>query len=365
MKRLFFFLATIGFSVGLSADVLKLKSDAPKHHVVVKGDTLWDISEKFLKSPWRWPEIWGLNTQIVDPHWIYPGDVISLIYVDGKPRLILGSGSGKKQLKMVPHGRILNKRRPIPTLPLADIESYLTESRIVATSKLNNLPLIVGSERSTLFYKVGDIIYVNQELPVGELYGFYRRGRIFSSADDQSPLGHEMELTGTGRVTVSANISRLELLSTKTAVKNGQEIMALSDVDNLPAYFSPRPAADDVMSTIIASAERFHNIGKHSVVIMTGGTEQGIEPGNVFSVYRPGVVQLIDSNDQVRGPLELRRYDHIKAYFVDPSQLKLPDIYRGKLMVFRAFDKVSYALVTELASPMREGDQLINPSLLR
>jgi hypothetical protein len=326
---------------------------------VVKGDTLWDISAKFLKSPWRWPEIWGYNSQIADPHWIYPGDVISLIYVDGKPKLIIEKK--KRQFKMAPHGRLVNKSQPIPTLPLADIRQYLTDSQIVATEQLDKLPLVVGSERATMFYKVGDIIYANQQLPVGGQYGIYSRDRRFSLPDSAELLGHELELTGVARVTVSAAISRLELLSTNAAVKKGQLIMELSENDTLPAYFLPQPAAKNVTSTILASGDRFREIGKYSVVIITGGTEQGIQEGSVFSVYHPGTVQIIDAKNQVRGPLELRRYDHIKAYFVDQEQVQLPEIYRGRLMVFRTFDKVSYALVTELASPMRQGDELISP----
>ncbi|NRA54451.1 MAG: LysM peptidoglycan-binding domain-containing protein [Gammaproteobacteria bacterium] len=365
MKRLFLVLTVIGFAFGVSADVLKIKSDSPSRYVVVKGDTLWDISAQFLKSPWRWPEIWGYNKQINDPHWIYPGDVISLVYVNGVPRLVLANGSGKKQLKMVPHGRIIDQRQPIPTLSLADIGHYLTDNKIVSDRQIEDLPLIVGSERSTLFYKVGDIVYVNQELPVDGLYGFYNKGRRFSSVADDDFLGNEIELSGVARVTVSAAISRLELLSTARAVKNGQMVMALADTDSLPAYFTPRPAAIDVMSTVVASAQHFRDIGKNSVVIIEGGSNQGIKQGSVFSVYRPGTIQLIDGDNRVRGPLELRRYDHIKAYFVKQNQLKLPDVYRGKLMVFQTFEKVSYALVIELASPIRIGDELINPLAAR
>lgn len=137
--------------------------------------------------------------------------------------------------------------------------------------------------------------------------------------------------------------------------------MELSANDTLPVYFLPTPAANNVLSTIIDSGGRYREMGKNTVVIIAGGSEQGIVEGSVFSVYRPGSVQVIDENNRVRGPLELRRYDRIKGYFVGQDELQLPDVYRGKLMVFRSFNKLSYALITDLASPIHRGDELINP----
>lgn len=359
MLRPLFVLAFSLLAFFATADVLKLKANSPTTYVVVKGDTLWDISAKFLKSPWRWPEIWGINSQIADPHWIYPGDIISLVYVDGKPRLVVKKH--KQQMKMSPHGRIKSKNEPIPTLALSDISQYLTHHQIVSDSQLEGLPVLVGSEREGLFYQVRDIIYVNQKLPVGGQYGIYDHSRSFNAPKSGEFLGHELKLTAIARVTVSAKISRLELLSVESEVEKGQMIMELADNDTLPAYFLPQAAPKNVLSTIIDSDRRYREIGKNEVVIINGGSEQGIGEGSVFSIYRPGSIQVIDENDQVRGPLELRRIDKIKAYFVGEDELQLPDVYRGNLMVFKSFNNLSYALVTELARPVRNGDELINP----
>ena len=359
MKRPIFIIFFSLLAFFATADQLKIKANSPTDYVVVKGDTLWDISAKFLKSPWRWPEIWGYNNQIADPHWIYPGDIISLIYVDGKPKLVIKKA--KQQLRMSPHGRLANKRQPIPTVALSDISQYLTHQQVVSSSQLKALPLVVGSERNTLFYKVGDIIYTNKELPVGSQFGIYHHERSFNSKVNRELLGHELELTAIARVTKSAKISRLELLSVNNRVSDGQVVMELANNDTLPVYFLPKPAPEQLMATVLASGNRYRDIGKNNVVIIDAGTEQGINEGSVFSVYRPGVIQVIDQDNRVRNPFSLRRYDKIKSYFVGNNSLELPDVYRGKLMVFRSFDKVSYAIITELARPIRVDDELINP----
>ncbi len=363
MQRLILLLVLSFLALTATADVLKIKKNSPTNYVVVKGDTLWDISAKFLTSPWRWPEIWGYNSQIADPHWIYPGDIISLIYVDGKPRLTISNRNTKlkKQLKMSPHGRIENKRQPIPTLPLSDISNYLTHQQIVTNEQLEGLSLVIGSERETLFYKLNDIIYVNQKLPVGGQYGIYRHDRSFRSPATNDFLGHELELTGVARVVKSAKISRLKILSINSEVKSGQMVMMLADNDTLPAFFMPQAAPSEILSTIVASGNHYQDVGKNNVVIIDGGSEQGITAGHVFSVFRPGSVQVIDENNQVRAPQTMRKYDKLKSYFVSRDELELPDVYRGKLMVFRVFNKVSYALVTELDRPVHIGDELINP----
>lgn len=359
MLRLVVLLVVSFLAFTAKADVLQVKKNSPTNYVVVKGDTLWDISAKFLKSPWRWPEIWGYNSQIADPHWIYPGDLISLIYVDGKPRLTINRR--KQQLKMSPHGRIENKLQPIPTLPLSEISNYLTHQQIVTNDQLGELALVIGSERDTLFYKLNDIIYVNRELPVGGQYGIYRHDRSFRSPKNNDFLGHELELTGVARVVKSAKVSRLELLSINSEIKSGQIVMMLADNDTLPAFFTPQAAPSEIMSTIVATGNHYQNVGKNNVVVIDGGSDQGIAAGQVFSIYRAGSVQVIDENNHVRSPQTMRAYDKLKSYFVSRHELELPDVYRGKLMVFRSFNKVSYALITELDRPVHIGHELINP----
>ncbi len=339
------------------ADVLKLKKDSPQTYVVVKGDTLWDISAKYLNSPWRWPELWGYNKQIADPHWIYPGDKISLIYVNGKPKLVVNKS--KPKLTMSRHGRKSSKIKPIPTLALEDIEQFLTHSQVATAAQLENAPVLVGSERDTLFYKKHDIIFANKSLIAGKKYGIYRKGRSFVSPASQTHLGTELELVGRAVVTVNAAISRLEILEVESEINNGQLLMPL--LDTLPAYFMPKAAAKDIKSSVIATATYFKETGKNNVVIIDGGKAQNIDVGSVFSIYQPGKIQFVDSDGTVRDPMSYRSYDNVRAYFIDDESQRLPNVYRGELMVFRSFENLSYALVTNIIRPVRNGDDLINP----
>lgn len=342
----------------VNADELKVKSDSPKRYVVVKGDTLWDISSKFLSTPWRWPELWGMNKQISDPHWIYPGDVLNLIMVDGKPRIVIERS--KPALKMTRHGRKSRKVNPIPTIPLSDVEQHLTEHQIVTLGEYDNLPVLVGSERDTVFYKQTDIVFVNKKLVTGAKYGIYSRGRIFSSPKTNQTLGLELNLIAKGEATQSADISQLRLDDIKSQVKTGAVIMPLP-ADDLPAYFLPEAASSDVASEIIGSAKMYRESGLNDVVVIDGGSEQGIKQGHVFSVFQPGKIQFVDSEGEVRDPINFRSYDRIKAYFVDEETQKLPNVYRGKIMVFRSFSNLSYALIIDIKRPVRLGDELINP----
>lgn len=355
-----FFLLSI-FSLFFStayADELKIKSDSPKSYVVVKGDTLWDVSSKYLNSPWRWPELWGRNKQIADPHWIYPGDVLTLIMVGGNPKLLIKSQ--KPKFIMTRHGRKSRKIIPIPTISLVDIQQHLTEQQIVTLDKYGDLPVLVGSERDTLFYKATDVVFINKLLVHGKKYGIYSKGRVFSSPQTNQTLGLELKLVAEGKVIESASISQLTLTNVKAEVSNGNVLMPLREGD-LPAYFLPKAAPKNVISSIIGSSKLYRESGKHDVVIIDGGMQQGIVQGSVFSAYKPGKIQFVDSSGEVRDPDNYRSYDRIKAYFVDDITQKLPDVYRGKVMVFRSFENLSYALVIDTKRPVRLGDELINP----
>jgi len=339
------------------ADVLKLKQSSPQTYVVVKGDTLWDISAKYLKSPWRWPELWGFNGQISDPHWIYPGDKISLIYVDGKPQLVINKS--KPKLTMSRHGRKISKSKPIPTVALADIERFLTHSLVVNEMTLQDAAVLVGSERDTLFYKNKDVIFANQALNVGQKYGIYRSGRNFTSPATQHHLGTELELVGRATAIVSAKISSLRIDSVESEIKNGQLLLPI--IEEFPTFFMPLAVAENIKSSVIASASRYLESGKNNVVIIDGGTAQNISAGHVFSVYQPGKIQFVDQAGNVRTPDMYRAYDEVKAYFIDDETERLPNVYRGDLMVFKSFENISYALITNVVRPVRTGDDLINP----
>ncbi len=358
MSRLLSLILLSLLAMPSGADVLQLKADSPKDYVVVKGDTLWDISAKFLTSPWRWPELWQVNQQISDPHWIYPGDKISLIYINGKPQLVVNRA--KPQLVMTRHGRKVRRAPPIPTIELSKIRHYLTQQQIISATKLSELPLLIGSENDSLFYKNNDIIFVNSSLPVGAQVGIYRRGKQYRSPISDQPLGLEMVLVAKAHVTVDADTSRLKLREVLEQVNNGHFVMALPQ-QPFPEVFMLQAAAVDIKSVVIDSAKYFRESGINDVVIIDGGHKQGIKQGHVFAIYQPGKVQYINSEGMVKDPLTYRTIDKVKSYFVSAYDQKLPNVYRGRLMVFKSFEYLSYALITDVSKPIRSGDELIKP----
>jgi len=284
--------------------------------------------------------------------------VLTLIMVDGKPKLVIKRV--KPKLSMTRHGRKSRKIDPIPTIALADIEQHLTNQQVVTLDEYDDLPVLVGSERDTLFYKNTDVVFINQKLVKGKKYGIYSKGRAFSSPKTNQMLGLELKLVAQGRVLESASISQLTLTNVKSEVKNGQVLMPLREGD-LPVNFLPKAAPKNVVSSIIGSSTLYRESGKHSVVIIDGGSQQGIMQGSVFSAYKPGKIQFVDSSGVVRDPDNYRSFDRLKAYFVDDETQKLPDVYRGRVMVFRSFENLSYALILDIKRPIRLGDELINP----
>lgn len=171
---LLFFVVINSLFYPLMADVLRLKSEHPDYYVVKKGDTLWDISAYFVNDPWHWPELWGDNTHIANPHLIYPGDKLTLSVVDGKPRLVV-----KPYFKKHPQGRIVPKNDAIPTVDLSLIRPYLIHNKIVDADWLAKQPIVLGGESASRHHVTDNIIYIKGPLSVGGKIGLYEEGRLF------------------------------------------------------------------------------------------------------------------------------------------------------------------------------------------
>ena len=348
------------WSVVAWADVLTLKESHPQTYVVKKGDTLWDISALFLKSPWRWPELWQINPQIADPHWIYPGDTLSLIFIDGQPRLVIGQRA-KQQLKASPRGRKTLKNGPIPTIPLSAISQYLSHRKVLLADELDGTPMITGGERKAIFYAKRDVVFVNAELPKGALYGVYRDGRQLVDPNTGEFLGQEIELVAAGRIIDSDAISRLALVSSEMEVRPGYRLLLLDTDDHLPAYFMPQAAPAPTLGQIIALDGDVREVGRNAVVVLNIGAEQGAAPGQVLSAYHPGAVMVSSAQGIPKYPEDLGAYDNLMSYFVAENSIVQPDVFRGNVMIFNVFDKVSYAIISELARPVRVEDIVSNP----
>jgi hypothetical protein len=335
-------LALALLATAVYADQVVLKDGHPDRYVVVKGDTLWDISERFLESPWLWPEIWYVNPQIDNPHLIYPGDVITLVYVDGKPQLRVQRGKGT--FKLSPRARSERLDKAIPTIPIDAIQQFLTQPLVAEKDQLENAPYVVSSADEHLIVGAGDRVYVRGiEADQGARYQVYRPGDAYIDPDSGEVLGYEALYLGDGNAEKFGDPSTLRLVRSNREINIGDRVMPMSQED-VYAYFTPHPPTSDVVGRIISVVDGVTQIGQYQVVVINKGNREGIDVGTVFEIQRAGELIV----DQV----STDRKD---------KQVQLPDEKSGLLMVFRTFDKVSFALILKATSALHVGDRVRSP----
>ena len=222
----FFFASWLLISAAM-ADVLQLKEGYPESYVVQKGDTLWDISGHFLKSPWLWPRLWQVNPQVKDPHWIYPGDVLSLTWVNGEPRL-----TQKHTIKLSPAVRIEPKLAPVPTIKLSAISAFLRSDHIFpAGSDLDQMPYILGNNLNDSALLQKQRLFVKGQLVEGRQYGVYRPGAIYKDPQTGEVLGQRAILAGivTAGIHHPDDIVEVQLSKNVREVLQGDRVLPLPD----------------------------------------------------------------------------------------------------------------------------------------
>ncbi|GAB1265395.1 LysM peptidoglycan-binding domain-containing protein [Aurantivibrio infirmus] len=318
-----------------------LRNDYPSEYTVVKGDTLWDISNRFLQTPWMWPEIWHVNPQIANPHLIYPGDVITLIYLDGRPRITVQRGAPSGTVKLSPNMRVTPLSEAIPTIPLDAINTYLSNSRIVDSGELEAAPHVVASGENRLIAGKGDTVYVrgsfDPDIPV---YGVYRKGEVFVDPDTGERLGVQATDIAAVKIRdVENQIATTETTRANQEIRVGDRLL-IEEVRKIDTNFFPSPPNDDIEGTILAVEGGVNNVGNMDVVVINRGEREGVKVGNVFAIYHSGqVIRDRVLNDNV----------------------VLPEERAGLLMVFRTFEKLSYALVLEADMPIARMNTIKRP----
>ena len=386
IKKIFhLILVAMLVSVAVAQDV-QVRSDHPDEYVVVKGDTLWDISGKFLEQPWQWPAIWHANPQIENPHLIYPGDRISLMYIDGQPRLVVNGN--KKTVKMSPGSRDLN-RAAIPPVEWDAIKHFITNARVLPPGSDTDLPYVVANESNRHMATVKDLTYVRGlDGRLGEEYAIVRMRHIYY--DDlgvmqraihhpygtklrdehtypdnvwnatlkwrrKNPpvLGYEYWDIGVGRLVKEGDPAILEVQSGRTEVKEGDFLLPIDDHEYdsqlIPHAMNPVPDGLEV----IALTQTTYGAGHYQIIAINAGQNQGVEPGHVFSAFRVG--QTI--RDEVKYP----KGSMADAKTWDGDKVTLPDQFSAHILVFRVFDEVSYAMIMDGDRPVRERDVLKHP----
>lgn len=344
-KSIVSLLLVAGFvSAPLLADELKLAKNAPDRYVVVKGDTLWGISGKFLSQPWRWPEIWQLNKEdIKNPHWIYPGDVIILDTSSGKPRLKLlknekvdgRSGNGKLSPRV--------RETPltgdaVTSIPYTSIEPFLSKPLVMSVEDFNAAPRIAAGPDNRLLFGPGEQIYSVDFVDgaAGETWQVFRKGKQLINPDDpKDVIGIEVNYLGDIRVKREGDVSTLTVVSSREEITVGDRLIRAPEKQFI--NYVPHLPAQAVTAKVISTYGGATEAGSLTTVVLNRGALDGVDTGTVLFSYK--------------APREIK-----KELSSEPTRFT-PPIKSGNLFVYRVFPKVSYALVLDSTLPVNIGDE--------
>lgn len=356
--------------------------NAPQRYIVKKGDTLWDISAKFLIKPWHWPEIWHLNQKVRNPHLIYPGDEL----------VISGNGVTHGEGSFGPHIRETPLEDAVKPIPLSLIKQFLKNARVVDEDALRNAPHVVAIEENRLRGVAGQLIYIRgldamvgdkfaivrpmgryhdmppeEEGQVRETYRQERDGRQgrqsilwrhgpqeWSFKGRVRFLGYEVLEFGTVQVTRVGNPSSALVTYSDFEVREGDFIMPL-DATPYDDQFVPHPPAQapDANMRVIAFTDALNAVGPLQVVALSRGSEDGVDNGTTYAIYADGET-VHDDTDYPKG--KSRSFFHPRD-----SKVQLPPEFIGHVMVFRTFKRVSYGLVMDSVRPVHVGDFMHDP----
>jgi len=346
------------------AQEVRVADNAPQTYTVQKGDTLWGISGKFLRDPWRWPDVWRMNRdQIRNPHLIYPGDIVRLDYVDGQPRLSLAQGGAtgaRETLRVAPTVRSTPlDREAIPTIPPGDIEPFLSRPLVTGPDGLKgSAEIVAGRDRERVVRGEGDRIYVvGIEPAAGALWHIYRPIGPIRSHNLKDQLGFEYRYLGTGRVERFADVSTLLIENATEEILIGDRLVPAPR--EVIVNYAPHAPARDVEGRIIATITDTVEMGRGSVVTIDKGAQDGIDVGTVLAVYR-GVEPIPDPRPNTDTPV-IVRYLEQTTWFVKDKYLEVPQERTGLMFVFRTFDRVAYGILLNTTEPVQIGDYVRKP----
>lgn len=348
-------LATLGFmginSVSAATPNVpppSIKANAPHVYVVKKGDTLWEISDKFLDKPWRWREIWASNRHIKNPHWIYPNDRLLLCTLNGRPLVGRDEGDGctgivrrySGQMTLQPQVRIEQFEQSIPVIPLNQIQPWLDRSTIIASENIKNLPYIIGASDNRVIAGAGQKVFARgQGLISGQRYAVYHVGEPYFETDTKGKkhvIGIELRQVASGIATQTENdMTTLELIQSYGSEVSQSDLVMPEQDAMLPTLFYPTENSEiKAGGQIVRILGSIGSATKNSSVTINRGRLDGANSGDILETYQQG------------------------EWIQDPKtnkQVKLPNQKIGTVMIFKTFDHLSYAYVLDSSLPIHVG----------
>lgn len=338
MIRRIFLSLVLMFSLPLAVNGLELNPNHPDRYIVQKGDTLWDISGKFLKHPWQWPDIWHANPQVENPHLIYPGDELTLVWRDGQP--VLELARGLPEYRMSPQVRDITPAAAIPAISLSLIGPFLNKPHVVGEEILAQAPYVVATANQRVIAGAGDAIYARgTDAHDSEIFSVFSAGEVYTDPETGEVLGYQAVYAGEAALTRAGDPSTLRLIKTSREVMVGDRLL-VTEEDGFDLTFFPRRPERDIDARIISVVDGVSQIGQYQIIVVNRGEREGFETGHVFSIYKRGET-LRDTVAQEQN-----------------AMVTLPENYAGTAMVFRVFDKVSYAIVMKATTAINIHDTL-------
>lgn len=306
------------------ADEIELNPSHPERYTVVRGDTLWDIAGRFLNRPWQWPEIWQENRQIANPHLIYPGDVLVLTWAGGRPQLQVEAPS---ELRLSPKVRSTPLETAIPAIPMNAIRQFLTKPQVLTADQSARAPYVLSVAEEHVVGGAGNRIFV-RSIPTatGDTYSLLRPGKPYQDAETGELLGYEGIFVGDAELEQAGDPATLLITNSQLEAVIGDRLLP-TEPETIRIAFQPHPPAGRIRGHIISVVGAVTQVGQYSVVAIDRGTADGVDVGTVLAIWQQGKL--------VR--------DIVGSSYGE--SIATPDQETGLLMVFRSFDRVSYALV--------------------
>ncbi|MFD2165814.1 LysM peptidoglycan-binding domain-containing protein [Thalassotalea euphylliae] len=389
LKKIILAATFFSLPMHLVADELQINEDAPKTYIVEEGDTLWDISSIFLEQPWLWPQLWRLNPEISNPHLIYPGDVLRLVFDDqGEPQLIVEEEPYEEEyveeviveepepiappvevvrekptIKLSPKLRKEVKKQPVQTMPLHVIAPYMQYDHLLTQEQIDQLPHVIGNDDGQKSGMDGMKLYVTDNLVLGQSYAVYHIGDEIIDPETEEPIGFDVRLTATAQAIRNGDMENkrpgtLLVNSASREIRAGNVVMPINDGQLLPSFFTMQKADDSVRGVIVKSSSDGREFGKLEVIMINKGEADSVKVGDILSIKRKSP-SVVETRTGPQYTVDASRWARMSAE--DGSEYDMPEEDLGQIMVFKVYENASMALIMRTSKPARLLDVVAAP----